>query len=42
MKELTNNEIAMVSGGMLPILLGYYLYMGSNIAGVYAMAKSMS
>lgn len=38
MKELTNSEIAAVSGG-LPVLIAYYLYMGSSISSVYSVAK---
>jgi hypothetical protein len=39
MKELTKNDIAVVSGGVLPALVAYYLYMGSSISSVYAVAK---
>jgi lactobin A/cerein 7B family class IIb bacteriocin len=39
MKELTKSEIAIVSGGILPVLLGYYMYMGSAISSMYTVAK---
>lgn len=39
MKELTKNEIAVVSGGAIPVLIAYYLYMGSSISSVYSVAK---
>lgn len=39
MKELTKNEIAVVSGGIEPELVAYYLYMESRINSVYAVAK---
>lgn len=39
MKELNFNEVEMVSAGILPALVGYYLYMGSSISSVYGFAK---
>lgn len=39
MKELTQAEIETVAGGALPVLLAYYIYMGSSISSVYSVAK---
>lgn len=39
MKELTPKEISTVSGGVLPALVAYYMYMGSVISSGYSVAK---
>jgi len=39
MKELTSQEINNVNGGILPVLVAYYLGLGSGISSVYTVAK---
>lgn len=39
MEELSKKEICTVSGGVIPALVAYYMYMGSVISSGYTVAK---